>query len=269
MAARDAVSSFSVRGPGIPSHERLGPACGWRGTSSERSPHVIEHSWARCLSAGVDPARPRGPLPASDAAFSRLLHRFRDVIDVSSPVMDQVRESLSESGTIMILTDPSGVILKTEGDPATVEAAAECSPRERCQLGGALLRHERDRHGLVPQGAGAGSRHRAFLCWSQAVVLRLRTAGDALRLHEASLPVEKSIDRGARRGSREGPAGPASASRAARFMWRGQIRFNGAPPPSWPAPTSCDGTYCSVLIRPHARISAEGSHRPSQRKTTA
>src|SRR2546426_3735505 len=86
---------------------------------------VIEHSWARCLSAGVDPARPRGPLPTSDEAFSRLLHRFRDVIDVSSPVMEQVRESLSESGTIMILTDPSGVILKTEGDPATLEAAGD------------------------------------------------------------------------------------------------------------------------------------------------
>ena len=59
---------------------------------------VIEHSWARCLSAGVDPARPRGPLPAPDEALSGLLQRFRDVIDVCSPVMDQVRESLSESG---------------------------------------------------------------------------------------------------------------------------------------------------------------------------
>jgi len=35
--------------------------------------------------------------------------------------MDQVRESLSESGTIMVLTDPSGVVLKTEGDPTTLE----------------------------------------------------------------------------------------------------------------------------------------------------
>jgi len=86
---------------------------------------VIENSWARCLSAGVDPARTRGPSPTSDEALSTLLHRFRDVIDVSSPVMDQVRESLSESGTIMILTDPSGVILKAEGDPSTLEAAGD------------------------------------------------------------------------------------------------------------------------------------------------
>ena len=84
---------------------------------------VIERSWARCHSAGVDPAARRAPSPTSHEDFSRLLHRFRDVIDVSVPIMEHVREALSESGTMMILTDPSGVILKTEGDPATLEAA--------------------------------------------------------------------------------------------------------------------------------------------------
>lgn len=86
---------------------------------------VIERSWVRCHSAGVDPATTRAPSPTSHEDFSRLLHRFRDVIDVGVPVMEQVRESLAESGTMMILTDPSGVILKTEGDPATLEAAKD------------------------------------------------------------------------------------------------------------------------------------------------
>ncbi len=86
---------------------------------------VIERSGVRCHSAGVDPATTRAPSPTSHEVFSRLLHRFRDVIDVGGPVMEQVRESLSESGTMMILTDPSGVILKTEGDPATLEAAED------------------------------------------------------------------------------------------------------------------------------------------------
>ena len=36
---------------------------------------VIENSWARCLSAGVDPARTRGPSPTSDEALSTLLHQ--------------------------------------------------------------------------------------------------------------------------------------------------------------------------------------------------
>ena len=125
MAARDAVSSFPYAGQESQVMNAWDRLVGGAELPANAVRTVIEHSWARCLSAGVDPARPRGPLPASDEAFSRLLHRFRDVIDVSSPVMDQVRESLSESGTIMILTDPSGVILKTEGDPATVEAAAD------------------------------------------------------------------------------------------------------------------------------------------------
>src|SRR5215510_10882010 len=125
MAARHAVSGFPS--PGQESQvmnawDRL--VCGAE-LPANAVRTVIEDSWARCLSAGVDPARPRGPLPASDEALSRLLDRFRDVIDVSSPVMDQVRDSLSESGTIMILTDPSGVILKTDGDPATLEAAGD------------------------------------------------------------------------------------------------------------------------------------------------
>ena len=87
--------------------------------------NVIERSWARCHSAGVDPTATRAPSSTSREDFSRLLHRFRDVIDVSVPIMEQVRESLSESGTMMILTDPSGVILKTEGDPGTLEAAQD------------------------------------------------------------------------------------------------------------------------------------------------
>src|SRR5258705_2531007 len=125
MAARHAVSGFPYPGQESQVMNAWDRLVGGAELPANAVRNVIEHSWARCLSAGVDPARPRGPLPAPDEALSELLHRFRDVIDVCSPVMDQVRESLSESGTIMILTDPSGVILKTEGDPATVEAAAD------------------------------------------------------------------------------------------------------------------------------------------------
>jgi transcriptional regulator of acetoin/glycerol metabolism len=37
--------------------------------------------------------------------------------------MEQARGFLEESGAMMILTDPSGVILSTEGDPRTLDAA--------------------------------------------------------------------------------------------------------------------------------------------------
>ena len=125
MAAMHALSGFPYpdqESQVMDAWERL--VCGV-GLPADAVRTVIEHSWTRCHSAGVDPATTRAPSPTSDEGLGRLLHRFRDVIDVSVPVMAQVRESLSESGTMMILTDPSGVILKTEGDPATLEAAED------------------------------------------------------------------------------------------------------------------------------------------------
>jgi sigma-54 dependent transcriptional regulator, acetoin dehydrogenase operon transcriptional activator AcoR len=125
MAAKQAASGFPYplqESEVMEAWERL--VCGV-GLPADAVRTVIERSWVRCHSAGVDPATTRAPSPTSDEGFGRLLHRFRDVIDVGVSVMAQVRESLSESGTVMILTDPSGVILKTEGDPATLEAAQD------------------------------------------------------------------------------------------------------------------------------------------------
>src|SRR5256884_428944 len=86
---------------------------------------VIESSWSRCLSARVDPERSRAQAPAPEEELRRLQHRHRDLIDASVPVMQQARDFLSESGTMMILTEPTGVILETEGDQATLGAAQD------------------------------------------------------------------------------------------------------------------------------------------------
>src|SRR5207244_5074867 len=86
---------------------------------------VIERSWSRCLSAGVDPGRSRAHAPVQVEELRTLQHPYRDLIDASVPVMQQARDFLSESGTMMILTDPTGVILETEGDPATLDAAQD------------------------------------------------------------------------------------------------------------------------------------------------
>ena len=72
----------------------------------------IEHSWSRCLSAGVDPARVQAPtvLPAEELMTLRALHR--ELIEASVPIMAQAREFLSASGTILMLTDPRGIIAR-------------------------------------------------------------------------------------------------------------------------------------------------------------
>ena len=60
----------------------------------------------------------RRPLAVSDEEIHGLLNRQADLVEAARPVMAQAREFLSESGTMMILTDPQGVILSVEGDPA-------------------------------------------------------------------------------------------------------------------------------------------------------
>src|SRR2546426_3936368 len=74
---------------------------------------VIERSWSRCLSAGVDPGRSRAHAPVQVEELGTLQHPHRDLIDASVPVMQQARDFLSESGTMMILTDPTGVDRKS------------------------------------------------------------------------------------------------------------------------------------------------------------
>src|SRR6266849_4229576 len=93
----------------------------------ELSPHVvrdvIEGSWVRCQSAGIDPQRSQAAPPLPEEALLALQHGHRDLIGASVPIMKQVRDFLAESGTIMILADPTGTILEAEGDPATLDSA--------------------------------------------------------------------------------------------------------------------------------------------------
>ena len=84
---------------------------------------VVEQSWLRCRCASVDPALEHAPDPLAETALMALRQRHRDLIDASRPSMVQAHDLLADSGTMMILTDPAGVILQTEGDPATLEAA--------------------------------------------------------------------------------------------------------------------------------------------------
>src|SRR5215467_6450708 len=83
---------------------------------------IIEGSWQRCLSLSVDPGRRRAPtvLPAEELVVLR--RRHRELVEASARVMAEAHDFLSESGTIMMLSDPAGVVLQSEGDPGAVES---------------------------------------------------------------------------------------------------------------------------------------------------
>ena len=125
MTSKEAFSAFPH-----PEHERRVMAA-WEQflRGRELPPHavrdVIEGSWERCTSSGVDPERSQAAAPLPEEALATLQHAHRDLIGASVSITEQARDFLSQSGTIMILTDPTGVILETVGDPATVEAARD------------------------------------------------------------------------------------------------------------------------------------------------
>ncbi len=78
---------------------------------------MIGESWRRCLDQGVSPVRHAAPLVVDGNGLHSLRERHVELIEAARPVMIQAHEFLAESGTVMVLTDPAGVILSMEGDP--------------------------------------------------------------------------------------------------------------------------------------------------------
>jgi methylglyoxal synthase len=75
--------------------------------------------------AGVDPI---GATASNRLAEQELaLRRDRELAHASAPIMAEARNLLAQSGTIMVIADPTGVVLETEGDQVTRDAAADVS----------------------------------------------------------------------------------------------------------------------------------------------
>src|SRR6266436_6689381 len=75
---------------------------------------VVEQSWLRCRHARVDPALKHAPDPLAEPALMALRHRHHELIEASRSIMTQAHDLLADSESMMILTDPRGVILQSE-----------------------------------------------------------------------------------------------------------------------------------------------------------
>lgn len=83
----------------------------------------VEESWKRCISANVDPSIARAPDPLSEHKLSILRYQHKDLIEACKPVMLMASDFLSETGTVMALTNPQGVVLGVKGDVNAMTAA--------------------------------------------------------------------------------------------------------------------------------------------------
>jgi len=85
-------------------------------------PQVIARSWQRCIDRKVSVERKSGEIPfVSSGALNGFRERSSRLIMHAEPVMDQLREQISGTSSVVVLTDAAGVVLHSVGDQDFVE----------------------------------------------------------------------------------------------------------------------------------------------------
>lgn len=90
------------------------------GTGSNAVRGVVDASWKRSQGYHIPVERGEAPL-GPEAEAVRLRSEHAALIAASRPALGQAQFLLSEARSIIILTDPSGVIIETAGDPRTTD----------------------------------------------------------------------------------------------------------------------------------------------------
>lgn len=86
---------------------------------------IVDESWHRCLDGRVDPDTRRAPAPLDEGPLFDLRIRNDQLMRASVPFIQQTHEFLSQTGTILLLADPNGMILEQSGDARLLEPAGE------------------------------------------------------------------------------------------------------------------------------------------------
>ena len=81
-------------------------------------------SWQRSREHAITADRPAAPL-VSEAELHRRRQRNTRLIAAARPAMDEARHLLSDARSMLILADPGGTILETEGDVRAVDTGQE------------------------------------------------------------------------------------------------------------------------------------------------
>ena len=84
---------------------------------------VVLSSWQRSRRAGVQPSTRHAPLVSGGDALEHLRRSNRDLLWAAQGLFLTSAHLLACSGSIMLLTDPNGVVLEVAGDMRTLEAA--------------------------------------------------------------------------------------------------------------------------------------------------
>jgi len=77
---------------------------------------AINLSWRRCRQSDVDYRRDQAPLPMNEDRLQRLLDKRSRLAQAGASTMALARDYMRETGTVMVLTDIDGIVLRLEGD---------------------------------------------------------------------------------------------------------------------------------------------------------
>ena len=77
---------------------------------------AINDSWRRCQRSAVDYRRDQAPVPMRDDRLQRLLDKRSRLVQAGASTMALARDYMRETGTVMVLTDVDGIVLRLEGD---------------------------------------------------------------------------------------------------------------------------------------------------------
>jgi signal transduction histidine kinase len=91
-----------------------------KGTASNAVRGVVGASWKRSQEYHIPIERGEAPL-APEAELVRLRSEHAALVAAARPALGQARFLLAEASSIIILTDPSGVIIETAGDARTTD----------------------------------------------------------------------------------------------------------------------------------------------------
>ncbi len=86
---------------------------------------IVLASWQRSRRAGVEPTTRQAPLVTSGDALEQLRRSNRDLLWAAQGLFLTSAHLLARSGSIMLLTDPNGVVLEVAGDMRTLESAQD------------------------------------------------------------------------------------------------------------------------------------------------
>ena len=86
---------------------------------------LVLSSWQRSLRAGVEPGTRLAPLVTGGDALEQLRRNNQDLLWAAQGLFVTSAHLLANSGSIMLLTDPNGVVLEVAGDMHTLESAQD------------------------------------------------------------------------------------------------------------------------------------------------